>query len=161
MDEKVLAVICNGGQWAYYAAEVDIWVMDWEAWGRAFVSAGYSASLRDLAFRGGVSVLDENSVGRALGALENALVSEDSLRQSLRAKMPIVSWWDVSHLFPVVFIDFDSRRLFSVYSETLELQRYVPGGWTGVYDEFYEIIPVEHRYWIDGGVDCLRAALGR
>lgn len=157
----MLAVICNRGQWAYYVAEVDLWVMDWEAWGRSFVDAGFPHPSFDPSCRGGVLVLDENSVERALNALERTIVSEESLRQSLRARLPIVAWEEVSHLFPAVLIDFDSRRLFSVYSETLELERYVPDGWTGVFGDFYEAIPMNHRYWIDGGADYLRAALGR
>lgn len=161
MEEKVLALIHNGGQWTYYSAAVDLWVMDWKAWGRSFVDAGYPNTPFDSACRGGVLMLDEDSVGRALSALEEAVVSEESLRQLLRAKVPIGAWEDVMHLFPAVLIDFESRRLFSVYSETLELERYVPSGWKGQFGEFYEVIPIEHRYWIDGGDDYLRAALGR
>ncbi|MEZ4403529.1 MAG: hypothetical protein R3B06_26130 [Kofleriaceae bacterium] len=160
MEENVLAVIHNRGQWTYYFAEVDLWIMDWEAWGRSFVDAGFPHPSFDTSCRGGL-VLDENSVERALKALEKFSVSEQSLRQSLRAKLPIATWEDVSHLFPVVLIDFDSKRLFSAYSETLELERYVPAGWIGLFADFYEEIPMSHRYWIDGGVDHFRAALGR
>ncbi len=161
VDENVLAVVCYRGEWNYYAAELDVWVMDWEAWRREFVEAGYFVPQASAAERGGVLVLNEHSVERALDALRGNMVSEQSLRGALRARAPIVSWEQVMDLFPVVFLDFDRRRLFSVYAEALQLERYVPDGWVGVLGEFYDVVPVGHRYWIDGDRDYLQSALKR
>lgn len=160
-DDNVLAAIHNAGSWNYCIAPVDIWVMDWEAWGASYAQAGYPDPPSDGRSRGGVLILDETSVGLALASSDVVVVPEESLRQLLRSRVQVTDWEEVMHLFPAVLIDFESRKLLSVYSEPLRLENYVPKGWVGVFGEFYEEIPMEHRYWIDGKVDYLRQALGR
>lgn len=161
MEENVIALVRKDGRWVYYATEVDVWVLDWAAWQKAFVDAGYPATPVGGDERGGVMVLNQETAGRALAALEESVVSEEELRRALRAEMPIASWEQVMHLFPTVLVDFDARRLCSVYSEPLALERYVPAGWTGKHGDFYGEVPVEHRYWLDGEADYLKTALRR
>lgn len=153
----VLASVRVADEWGFYVAPIDVWVMDWVAWRQGFVEAGYAVSRDAGGRRGGIDILDESSVRRVLAVTER--VEEGRLRDALRCRMPMHDWWSVASLFPVVLLDFAARRLASIYSETLALERYVPKGWVGEFAEFFDDIPLEHRYWIDGGSDYLRAAL--
>ena len=160
MDENVLMVVRNGDRWRYFASEIETWVMDWEKWTQAYADAGHPEASIDKSARGGVVILNEHSAERVLNTLATNQVSEQNLRQALRAQVPITGWQQVMHLFPSALIDFDSRKLYSLYSEPLGLEHYVPDGWSGVFGDFYKLVPVEHRYWIDGGNDYLRMAIG-
>ena len=161
LSDTVLAVICRKEEWFYLAADIDFWIMDWRVWYAEYVNAGYSTPSGEARDRDGIWVLDADSVDRSLKSSRVHILSEVSLRSALREQMPIREWHQVSHLFPAIYIDFDSKILRSVYSETIEVERYVPAGWDGAYREFYDLIPIEHRYSIDGETDYLRLALER
>jgi hypothetical protein len=134
-------------------------VLDQVAWGQTFIDAGYAVPKDDGSERGGVPILTEESAPRALSAIDDKRLSEAQLRNALRDQSPIRNWEQVAHLFPAVLIDFDHRRLISMYSEPLELERYVPSGWQGEYRSLFDEIPVQHRYWIDGSRNYLNDAL--
>ena len=72
---------------------------------------------------------------------------------------PLLIIWLGFGVFPKVLIDADRRRLSSIHVEGMSYEEYVPEGWGGDAEDFYEVIPPEHRYWIDGGKDYLREAI--
>lgn len=154
MDNPI-AIIHRTGSWHYYSAPIDAWVMDWTKWGPTGAHATRNIQPSSLV-RGGVEILNEHSADEALAALANNQISEQALREALRSQLPIQDWGQVAHLFPAVLIDFEKLKLTSVYYETLELERFVPNGWTGSFENFYNTVPPEHRYWVDNGVDYLR-----
>jgi hypothetical protein len=63
------------------------------------------------------------------------------------------SWEDVADFCPALMVNFDQRRLLSLFPEMIKFEDYVPYGWYGKYDDFYPEIPQEQRYWIVDGVD--------
>ena len=48
-------------------------------------------------------------------------------------------------------IDFDSRKIFTSLrnADGIEYDRYVPRGWQGISNDFYDLIPEGLRYWAD------------
>jgi len=54
---------------------------------------------------------------------------------------------DKSDYAPALYVDFDSKQLYSYYPEPLFLERYAPDGWEGAYADFYEIIPESDRFF--------------
>lgn len=154
-ENDVIAVIHYKDEWGFYAGEEDLWVMDWNAWHNAFVSQGYSAPAPNPADRFGVLVVDEATADAFLNAISENRLDEDWLRNQLRSFGPNCQWDEVAHLFPRVMIDFDARKLFSVSSDGIQYDLYVPRGWQGTSADFYDLIPENHRYWIDGQMDYL------
>lgn len=70
------------------------------------------------------------------------------------------SWWDVGFLFPIAFIDFDSRRFAAFYHNGPRLERCVPAGWVGEFADFAnshpeEVFPAADKFWIVDGRDLL------
>jgi hypothetical protein len=87
------------------------------------------------------------------------LVTTDELRALLRAKLPATKWDDIAELVPSLYVDFDERKLLSLYSEPASFEDYVPDGWEGRYDNFLHLISERRRYWVIDGVDIFAALM--
>lgn len=48
-----------------------------------------------------------------------------------------------------LYVNFDTCKLFSIYSEPASFEEYVPLNWEGKYFDFMGNIPIKERYWID------------
>ena len=57
----------------------------------------------------------------------------------------------------MVYIDAGQRTLWSIYPETTTLPTFVPEGWVGRSESFFDLVPQRHRYWVIDGVYRLRA----
>jgi hypothetical protein len=154
-ESDVIALVHYKCEWRYYAGEDDLWVMDWNAWHNAFVSQGYSPPAPNPADRFGISLVDESTADAFLNAISANKLDENWLRNQLRSFSPNLDWDEVAHLFPRLMIDFDSRKLYSINAEGIQYDLYVPKGWQGISDDFYDLIPENRRYWIDGQKDYL------
>jgi hypothetical protein len=88
-------------------------------------------------------------------------ISTDELGKELAARFPEAqSWWDVSDLFPIFFVDFDCKHACGFYPEGTRMERYVPDGWTGEFEDFMTKFPEDRfprreKYWVRNGVDML------
>ena len=167
-DSDVIALIHYKGDWLYYAAPSEFWVLDWDAWGDAFAEAGYPGDEpatgpdveNDPDERFGIRIVDDASMEVFLARLVPYRLREDELTAELRGGWSLHhDWEEILHLFPKVLIDADRRRLSSIHVEGMSYEEYVPEGWGGDAEDFYEVIPPEHRFWIDGGKDYLREAI--
>jgi hypothetical protein len=154
-EDDVIAVIHCNGEWQFYAAEDDLWVMDRNAWHNAFVSRGYNGPPPNPAERFGILVIDESTADAFLNAISANRLEDEWMRNQLRGFSPNLDWDEVAHLFPRLMIDFDSRKVLSINAEGIQYDLYVPEGWQGISDDFYDLIPESHRYWIDGQKDYL------
>ena len=52
-------------------------------------------------------------------------------------------------------MDFDNKVLYSQYPEPFSFENYIPNGWEGKYDSFFENIKEENKYWIYKGKNLL------
>lgn len=76
-------------------------------------------------------VLDQTSAGE-LGYLWTRAETED----------------DRLALFPSLYVDFDSRTLYSQYPEQdMSYEALVPDGWNARYSNFLSLIPQSEQYW--------------
>ena len=59
-------------------------------------------------------------------------------------------WWDIYELMPDLFIDFDNKRLYSEYVESMHYQEYVPDSWQGELVDFCSngSLPQDEMFWI-------------
>ncbi len=86
--------------------------------------------------------------------MEQYKVDRLALSKMLVEKISIAaSWEDVVDLCPVLMVNFDQRKLQSLFPEMIKFEDYLPDGWNGQYYDFYPEIPQEQRYWIIDGID--------
>jgi hypothetical protein len=76
------------------------------------------------------------------------------------------SYWDVSDLFPIMFVDFDRKHVCACYSDGTRMERYVPLGWSSEFRDFLtsypeELFPSSEKFWIQSGVNLLEEVCGR
>lgn len=64
-------------------------------------------------------------------------------------------------LLPIVFVDFDHKKVVAFYSEGPRIERYVPDGRTGEFVDFVveyseDIFPTEDEFWVKGDADLVK-----
>ncbi len=146
--EEIIVLVKFNDVYSYYLSNKEYWILDNDKWGE-----GFETDSGIFPGRRGFEVLDSNNWPEFKKTLEKWEVSTSDLSQMILDKLPLVSWTESSELFPVLLIDFDSKKLFSLFPEPLSFEAYVPDKWVGVYDDFYDLVPEVEKYWIIGGVN--------
>jgi hypothetical protein len=154
-DEATILVCArHQSEWLWFQSPIDFWVLDQEKWTRGFRERGFEVPDDDYAARFGIPIVDDDTVDDFLALMAEFGRLREDLEAELGARSESArSWWDIAELMPVFFVDFDARCAYSVYGENLELEKYVPAGWTGKFENFYGLIPEEQRYWVLDGID--------
>ena len=162
--QYAVAVVRYKGVIQWRVSDHDNWVLDWEKWMDAFFTAGHQVpdlNVVALAQRSGIRVVDQDSVEAFLAAPEIRSVDFQFLRQTLLERFPgAQSWWDLSFLFPIAFVDFDNKRFAGCYPDGPRMEQYVPDGWVGEFADFAntypeEVFPAADKFWIVDGRDLL------
>ncbi|WP_283150485.1 hypothetical protein [Silvimonas soli] len=161
--QYVVAVARYEGVIHWLLLEPENLLLDWEKRREEFVAAGYPyPDLRAVATqRSGIVVLDQHTAAEFLRAPEAHKLNLEFLRQVLLERLPSAeSWWDVGFLFPIAFIDFDSKRFAGFYQNGPRFERYVPDGWEGEFVDFAntypeDVFPVADKFWIVDGRNLL------
>jgi hypothetical protein len=167
VTEDPLAVVHYKGKWTWYRSEVDYWVLDSRRWVEAFIREGYDVGPDPYGDRFGIEIVDENNFGSFLAKMDPFKVKIDEVAAELweTYQRNISSWWDVAHLFPQFWLDADLKVLRSVYGDGVELEKYVPPGWRGLYIDFLsasgDSLPEAMQYWKKGKVNLLEHFKGR
>ncbi len=142
----------------WYDSEPEIWILDQQRWAEAFRGAGHILeSENDFSERFGIQVLDSE---KALDFFEHIVdfrVSQDELQRRFREALTSANdWFDVAEDLPVLFVDFDTRKLWSIHPELSSFVEFVPPGWTAESRSFFDEMPTQTRYWLIDGKDALR-----
>lgn len=151
----VVVLVRADGAWSYYVSEKECWILDQVKLQRGFERAGYSVD-ESYADRFDIPLVDETTRGAFLECMSPFRVELRDLAELAKvAVVPANEWTDVAHFFPALLVDFDERRLCSVFPEPTRFELYVPDGWTGALRDFFDEVPRELRYWIVDGIDLL------
>lgn len=161
--QYVVAVARYKGVVHWLLSEHDNLVLDWEKWRDEFVVAGYQVPDQSATApeRSGIVIVDQNKAEDFLSPPITHKLSFKFLQDILLERFPSAqSWWDVNFLFPVAFIDFDSRRFAGFYHSGPRLERYVPDGWVSEFVDFANIypekvFPAADKFWIVDGKNLL------
>jgi len=111
--------------------------------------------------RFGIPVVNERTMNQFLTEMEQYKIERSKLENGLKLRFPeATSWWDVGKLFPIMFVNCDKRHVAALYPFGVRMERYVPDGWIGEFDDFAnnaseEDLPIQERFWIQEGVDLL------
>lgn len=159
--ENVVVAVRYEGRIRWFRCDRDCWVMDVNKWRNEFIQDGHDVPEFNDAYRFGFKVVNEKNAGEFLACLKDCEVAPDTLAMELAKRYQTArSWWDVSDLFPVMFVDFDRREVGAFYSQGAALERYVPDGWTGHFIDFAteypeDVFPTSSKFWVKGGSDLL------
>ncbi|GAA4457589.1 hypothetical protein [Rurimicrobium arvi] len=142
----VLTKLDNRYNW--FCSDKVFWIMDYVKYTHQF-----DPTDNDYSERFDIGILDEKTAAHFLENMEEYSCSIEELKSLFAASLPLTSFDEAYHLFPKLFVDFDSKKLLSVYSEALMLENYAPEGWSSKYGTFTDDIPTEQKYWVINGVD--------
>ncbi len=154
-EPLIIVAVKRSGSWLWHRSIRDYWVLDLVKWKNSFLDSGYRVDLDDYSYRFDIPIADETTADVFLEKMRPYLLNRETLARELEAEIRNgVTWWDVAHLFPVLMVDFDDRRVASL-AETPLFDLYVPDGWIGSCDDFFAELPLEERYWVRGGQDLM------
>ena len=140
-EQFIVYVVFNGvGRW--YISDKEIWYLDYNKWIGAYQKAGYEINKEHLdTRRRHLLCLDEETAICFIQQIEADRCSSK----------------DLSDLFfvnngrrdfkPSLYVDFDRKELYSMYTEPASYEDYVPTNWNAQYQDFLELIPMNQRYW--------------
>jgi hypothetical protein len=156
----MIIVTKHHGAIGWYESDPEFWILDQKKWADAFVAAGHDVDTTDFSDRFGLPVVDETTATEFLGKMAESRVSQQQLGERFeKAAATASGWFGVADQLPMLFVDFDARKLWSLHSESTSFVDHVPNGWTAEYENFFDQIPDGSRYWANSRGDMLKQFL--
>ncbi|HIH9250361.1 TPA: hypothetical protein ACYU26_001561 [Enterobacter ludwigii] len=158
-DDELLVIVKNEGRFYWFVAFKEMWVLDRVKWVDDFVKNGVEINLQDIhKERYDIPVVNEENVQIFIDNLikEGCLYDKDDMSVAFYNRLSEkTTWWDIYDLIPDLFIDFDSKRLYSEYVENMHYHKYVPDGWLGKLVDFCSdgTLPQDEIFWIKNETD--------
>lgn len=159
--ELVVIVMKHHSRFRWFRCDRELWILDIPKRRQEFIDAGCEVLAADPDERLGIPVVNEHTIDQFLDKMEQFEIERSKLENSLKVRFPDAkSWWDVGKLFPIMFVNCNKRHVAVLYPYGTRMERYVPDGWTGEFDDFAnnaseEDFPVQERFWVQDGVDLL------
>lgn len=150
------------GRIRWFRGSRDDWVLDLNKWREDFISAGHEVPEFTDDYRFGIHCVTKQNASQFLEHLADTEVHRDDLSRELATRYPTASsWWDVSDLFPIMFVDFDNAMAAAFYPDGTPMERYVPDGWIGEFIDFAneypeKLFPKAEKFWVKGDSDLLQ-----
>lgn len=156
-NEQIIVFLKWNNQYQWYISDKELWFLDYEKRIEAYGKLGYEISNYVDIRRKDLLNLNSNNIELFLKRITNECVTTNELRQSLLEYKDVdPNDWSYKYK-PALYIDFDNKKLYSMYGESESYEDYVPDGWEGEFFDFLEYIPFEFQYWIkDGSINLLR-----
>lgn len=150
-------IICGvryNGNFFWYVSDRELWFLDYTILESNLVSYGYN--IEEISFdskRRDTKILVKENAEKFLNQMVEFEVSSTDLQFYLLESVNELddSWY--YDFQPSLFIDFDNNSLYSQYSESESFENYVPLGWTGMFYNFWDLIPESQRFWMCNGVN--------
>ncbi|UTZ25212.1 group-specific protein [Vibrio campbellii] len=161
-EPQYVFVVRLNGEFKWYRSDRDLWVLDVNKWRNEFIAHGYEVPEFQNDYRFGIHSINQDMAKQFLDAISDFEVSKDQLSIELAKRFSEAkSWWDVGDLFPIMFVNFDDRRVGAFYSDGTPMERYVPDGWEGEFIDFAneypeEVFPASEKFWVKGDSDLLK-----
>ena len=128
-------------------------------WIDDFVKNGVDINLQNThKERYDIPVVNEKNAQIFIGNLikDGYLYDKDDIAEAFYNRLSEkTTWWDIYDLMPDLFIDFESKRLYSEYVESMHYYKYVPDGWFGELVDFCSdgSLPQDEIFWIKNETD--------
>jgi hypothetical protein len=160
--EEVVVVVRYKEKIRWFRSNREWWVLDLNKWRDDFIKHGYKVQEFENSYRFGIRIVNQETAQHFLDCISAFELSKDELSIALAKRyVTASSWWDVSDLFPIMFVNFDNCRVGAFYIEGTPMERYIPDGWIGEFIDFAndysdDVFPVDEKFWIKGDSDLLQ-----
>ena len=153
--ENIIVGVMYKRHFEWYVGPKKLWKMDYKklysVWKVVYKRSGRTLTQleRDIGsyekfceLRWGIEILNTDTASLFLAHLFKCRYSADELRL-----LRMVTRDDQKNDYDAsLFIDFDSRLMYSQFPKPENFEIFVPSGWTGGYEDFTSYIPAEKRY---------------
>lgn len=137
----IYAIYEKCGKW--YISDKEIWYLDYKKRMESYQNAGYEIKEEYIdERRKDLLTIEESNTLLFFKRIETDECSTKDLR-----KLFFVNLEDDDYK-PSLYVDFDNKIFYSMYSEPASYEDYVPLGWYARYENFLKLIPQEKCYWI-------------
>lgn len=155
--ENIIVGLLFDNSFKWYVTPKDLWFLDRNKQADAYIKKFKEIGLGNIGNnieeddeRKGIEVLDEHSFIDFAPRINKYSVSTEELRGLVKLNILTKSKEDTFYSFlPSLYVNFDKRELYSLYSEPASYEDFVPENWRGVYEDFLSKIDREDRYWYD------------
>ncbi|QMV13847.1 group-specific protein [Vibrio spartinae] len=161
-DQKVVVVVRFKGKIFWFRSDRDLWVLDVNKWRDEFIAHGYEVPEFQEDYRFGIRSVNQETAQQFLDSMFEFEVQRDELSIELANRFTTArSWWDVSDLFPIMFVNFDDCKVAGFYPDGTPMERYIPDGWEGEFIDFAndypeDVFPTSEKFWVQGESDLLK-----
>lgn len=140
-DDQIIVLVTHRGAQQWYVSERDPWVLDHDAWARAFEEAGYATDYPEHETRFGIAVVSEANAAEFLELMQQYAVDV--------AELEGVATGDYEPAMPALWVDFDARRVTIDldWVESPAFDEYLPPGWTAEHRSFVAEVAEPLRFW--------------
>lgn len=154
--KKIIVGLKWNGQFSWYVSEKEMWFLDetilekeYEQWCREKnLPLDFAVSKDDERY--GILVLSEKNIQLFLPRIAKYAATVDDLQEYLKLSMEIDTPDDVFYEYmPSLYIDFDEKTLYSMYTEPASFENYVPANWRGYHQDFLDLIEPRERFWFE------------
>ena len=148
--ENIIVGVVYEKIFSWYVTSKEIWFLDYNIWSEAFDVCDENSNYDDCIERKGIPVVNCTTAKQFLNNLSDYQITANELRKKIqdkRAKQEDLE--DYLDFSPSLYVDFDKKKLYSLFPEPASFEDYVPTGWDGVYADFTKYIPENEKYWID------------
>lgn len=149
-NENIIVGVLYNKVFNWYVTDKEIWYLDYQKRINAFNEKGFEVKEEYIdEARKEILILNSSNAKTFLKRIEKLKIESMQLRKLLQKARNLNddSW--IYDFRPSLYVDFDSRKLFSLYAESASYEDYVPMNWQGCYFDFMKLIPNNEKYWLD------------
>lgn len=149
--ENIIVAVIYNNEFKWYVTDKELCFLDYNKLDNAYRNSGISIQdNNEPEERSGIKVVVNENVDVFLQRINKYIATKEELNYLLLENIESKSEGeDLLDLSPVLLIDFNNKRLYSMFPEPASYEEYVPKGWSGKYKDFTELIPKSEKYWID------------
>ncbi|MGL4382910.1 MAG: hypothetical protein ACRCTA_04250 [Bacilli bacterium] len=145
----IVGVIYNN-EFNWYLSDKSLWYLDGIKLFDSIRRKGFDSSNHfEDEFRKGLDILDQNNAMVFLERINRFKISTSKLNELLLIETQSSNNDWIFNFRPSLFVNFDLRQFYSLYSEPASYEYYAPINWYSTYDDFTNLIPLDERYWLD------------
>lgn len=166
---KIIIGTMINSDFNWYVTDKDLWFMDYEKLHEVYKKKFESLKIpynmdnhENQNERKGLPILNEISIHDFKPRIDKYKATVDELRELLKIYLLINSNEDAYYRFiPALYLDFDKKELYSLYTEYESFETYVAKGWSGKYEDFLRKVELKEKYWYDeNGIPILDYSKG-
>lgn len=146
-NENIIVGVFYNRKFSWFLTDKEIWFLDYRKRIDAFKEKGFHIEEYIDDIRKDTLILNSDNAKIFLEKIKAYQIDSKKLRELLeKSKTPDDDSWYYDFR-PGLYVDFDSCKLFSLYSEPSSYEEYTPKDWESKYFDFMEIIPDDYKYW--------------